>query len=193
MQKQASNKNEENKLNSVDSTSSPASDSSLVNLNSCSNSEITDCKESNEVNEKAAELLMKAEETNEDVKVEPLIQNYAYATQLFEEIISSSFDYLKTSKDSKIKMRWFQAIFSWCFITIQFIVFTVLIFILKDNHLGIIISFASEMIVQTIGLIVIMIKNTFDDKNESKVIDTINDITNTYSKTAKGFAGNKKK
>lgn len=102
-------------------------------------------------------------------------------------VVNASVNQLKTQNESKAKLKSTFTTFFIIFVSIQYIallaLFAVNIFLPEKaipNEL--IIAYMSSIFVETLGVIILMIKYAFDSSQETNVLDILNGVISNYQK-----------
>ena len=104
-----------------------------------------------------------------------------------DEVIRISGEQLTEEGKNKQKLRFFFTIFFSIFIASQFVILSVVIFLLglqQDFVLpdGVLTAYIASVFVETLGVVALMVKFVFNSQEEVKIIDILNAVVVNYQK-----------
>ncbi len=103
------------------------------------------------------------------------------------DIVKLSEEQLKEQNESKNSLKKIFTIFFIVFISVQYLVLISLLYIktfVEKMYLSdtVIISYITSVFVETIGAIIIMVKYSFDSKQEVNILEILNGVITNYQK-----------
>lgn len=99
-----------------------------------------------------------------------------------ERIISESIHLLDEEYESKKKLRRILSVFFLILLSVQFVILGLLLIFNKKISEGLSITYITSVFVETLGVIVLMVKFAFDNSKEIEIIEVLNSFMSSYQK-----------